>query len=79
MMAAAVHTGLAIVQGAVAGAHMVQTFAAAGLPPGVLNLVTGVQGVSTAPRSVRAEWLCGGSHVVALMRSQARAARLGTT
>lgn len=29
------------VQGAVAATHMVQTFAKAGIPPGVLNLVTG--------------------------------------
>ena len=28
-------------QGAVAATHMVATFAAAGLPPGVINLVTG--------------------------------------
>lgn len=28
-------------QGAVAGVHMVACFAAAGLPPGVVNLVTG--------------------------------------
>lgn len=31
----------ALVQGAVAATHMVQTFAKAGLPPGVLQLVTG--------------------------------------
>jgi hypothetical protein len=32
-------------QGAVAGVHMVACFAAAGLPPGVVNLVTGAAGV----------------------------------
>ena len=32
---------LCCMQGAVAGVHMIQTFAAAGIPPGVLNLVTG--------------------------------------
>lgn len=30
------------VQGAVAGAHMVQCFHKAGLPPGVVNFVTGL-------------------------------------
>lgn len=29
-------------QGAVAGVHMIACFAAAGIPPGVVNLVTGV-------------------------------------
>ena len=32
---------LCVMQGAVAATHMVATFAAAGLPPGVINLVTG--------------------------------------
>ena len=30
-----------LLQGAVAGCHMIQAFHKAGLPPGVLNLVTG--------------------------------------
>ena len=31
-----------LLQGAVAGCHMIQAFHKAGLPPGVVNLVTGI-------------------------------------
>lgn len=40
-------------QGAVAGVHMVACFAAAGLPPGVVNLVTGAAGGGGALAGLR--------------------------
>jgi hypothetical protein len=50
-------------QGAVAGVHMAACFAAAGLPPGVVNIVTGVQEGHWLNPDVRMRWIMLGGAV----------------